>query len=96
MKKKLYWRFLLIYLLLGCLGLFLTTTLGAHLVERKLEASVSQDLYQECTAIASDSTFKYQMSYRNISALGKNLSALAAYQDAIIWVINSQNEIIYN
>ena len=96
MKKKLYWRFLLIYLLLGCLGLFLTTTLGAHLVERKLETSVSQDLYQECTAIASDSTFKYQMSYRNISALGKNLSALAAYQDAIIWVINSQNEIIYN
>ena len=45
MKKKLTTVFFTAYILLGVLGFLLVTYVGSHLLENRLEKSISADMY---------------------------------------------------
>ncbi len=96
MKKKLFRRFLYGYLLLGIMALVLAAGPGSYLIEQGLERSVSEDLYREANAISSNGTIRYDISGQNLSVIRSNLSSVAAFQDSVIWILNSQGEIILN
>lgn len=96
MRHRIYIKFILIYLLLGCLGFLIVSTLGSHLVEEKLIRQKSEDIYQEANSIASDKLVRYQASESNLKTIYSSLSLLAVYQYAEIWILNNQQEIILN
>ncbi|MDO4306900.1 MAG: HAMP domain-containing sensor histidine kinase [Eubacteriales bacterium] len=94
MKKVLYRRFLLVYLLTGIAGLLLATTAGSYMIECRLEKAVSEDLYREAHRIASDDNIRHNISSANLDLVRENLSVAAEYQNSIIWILNNSGEIV--
>lgn len=94
MNKKLFRRFLFGYFLLGIAALVLTIGLGSYLVEQGLEHSISGSLYREANAIASNGTIRYDITVENLDAMRSNLSAVASFQDSVIWIMNSEGKIV--
>ena len=85
-------KFLRFYIGIGILGFFLVTLAGSYLVEKHYEHFLSSALYREAHNIASSDQVKASMDPENISDLQPELSAIAAIQNAVVWIINSQGE----
>lgn len=96
MKKTVYSQLLILYLLIGIASFFLVSAGGSYLVEKNLEHTLSESLYQEANSIASYDTVKHNISTSSLSAVKDTLMAIAIFQNADIWIINSQNEVIVN
>lgn len=94
MKKKLITVFLSAYVLLGLLGFFLVTFVGSHLLENRLEKSISADMYQTAHRIAESDLVSHNITSTNMNEVQSNLSLAANYPDTIIWVINNNGQII--
>ena len=89
-------KFLRFYIGIGILGFFLVTLVGSYLVEKHYEHFLSSTLYKEGYNIASSDQVKASMDSKNISDLRPELSAIATFQDAVVWIINSQGELNYS
>lgn len=94
MRRTLYVKFIVAYLILGCLGIVVTATVGAHMIEKQLIKTQSASIYREANDIASNNLVRYQASSNNLETIFTSLKAVAAYQDSQIWLLNSQDEII--
>lgn len=93
-QRHLSTKFLFVYVLIGILGFFLITLGGSSLVEKHFEHSLSASLYKEAHNIASSDMVANNLSSSTIDSLSQNLSAIADFQDCVIWLINSKGEII--
>ena len=94
MKKKLTTVFFTAYILLGVLGFLLVTYVGSHLLEKRLEKSISADMYQTAHRIAENDLVSHNITSANMESIRSNLSLAANYPDTIIWIINSNGQII--
>ena len=61
MKKKLTTVFFTTYILLGVLGFLLVTYVGSHLLENRLEKSISADMYQTAHRIAENNLVSHNI-----------------------------------
>ncbi len=91
-RRTLYLKFILAYLIFGILGFLLIATLGSHMVEQRLETSISEDLYREATAISKDSLVQNNTSSSNLLSLKRYLTSLSAYQTSDIWILNNEGQ----
>ena len=82
------------YVFIGVLGFFLVTLGGSYMVEKHFEHSLSAALYTEAHNIASNDAVKNNISSATVDNLQEHLSAIADFQDAVLWIINSNGEII--
>lgn len=96
MRRTLYIKFITAYVILGFLGFLTTSTIGSRLVENQLVHQESEAIYREATAIASNPTVRYQANSLNLATIYNTLDAIASYQGAQIWLLNSKDEIIIN
>ena len=87
-------KFLRFYILIGILGFFLITLGGSYMVEKHLEHSLSAALYTEAHNIASNEAVKGNISSSTVDTLQEHLCAISDFQDAVLWIINSNGEII--
>lgn len=94
MKKTLYLKFILAYAAFGFLGFIAISTIGSRLVQNYLEKRISERIYQEANAISVDNTVRYRAASDNLGNIYNNLSSLAVYQDAQIWMMNQRGEIL--
>lgn len=94
MRKTLYLKFILAYVVFALSGFVVISTLGSQLVQFHLEKKISERMYREATTIAADSMVRYRASSDNLGNIFSNLSALAAYQDAQIWMMNQKGELL--
>lgn len=94
MKKTLYLKFIVAYVAFALAGFILISTLGSQLVQRHLVKTISEQIYREANAIASDSMVRYRAASYNLIHIYDNLSSLAVYQDAQIWMMNQRGEIL--
>lgn len=94
MKKTLYLKFLLAYAVFGLLGFIAISTIGSRLVQSHLEKSISEQIYREANAISFDNTVRYRAATYNLKNIYSNLSSLAVYQDAQIWMMNQTGDIL--
>lgn len=94
MKKPLYRKFLLSYLIIGVLSFSVIGALGSFLIERHMERSISGALYREAQFIADNDTIKNDITSANLESVRKSLTTIATYQNAVIWVINSRGDIV--
>ena len=82
------------YILLGILGFFLVTFVGSHLLEARLEKSITSDIYQTAHRIAESDLVRHNITSTNAESVQNTLSLAANYPDTIIWIINSNGQII--
>lgn len=82
------------YILLGILGFFLVTFMGSHLLEARLEKSITSDIYQTAHRIAESDLVRHNITSTNVESVQNTLSLAANYPDTIIWIINSNGQII--
>lgn len=94
MKKRLTSMFFATYILLGILGFFLVTFVGSHLLEARLEKSITSDIYQTAHRIAESDLVRHNITSTNVESVQNTLSLAANYPDTIIWIINSNGQII--
>ena len=94
MKKRLTSMFFAAYILLGILGFFLVTFVGSHLLEARLEKSITSDIYQTAHRIAESELVRHNITSTNVESVQNTLSLAANYPDTIIWIINSNGQII--
>ena len=86
--------FLAAYILLGILEFFLVTFAGSHMLEARLEKSITSDMYQTAHRIAESDLVSHNITSANMESIRSNLSLAANYPDTIIWIINSNGQII--
>ena len=94
MKKSLYIKFVAFFLILGFIGFFAVSMIGPSLVENHLEDVYSGDLYREASSIAENRASKYYQQQASLDSVAMNLKTLSIYQDAEIWLISPQGEIL--
>ena len=94
MKKRLTSMFFAAYILIGILGFFLVTFVGSHLLEERLEKSITSDIYQTAHRIAESDLVRHNITSANVDSVQSSLSLAANYPDTIIWIINSNGQII--
>ena len=82
------------FILLGILGFFLVTFVGSHLLEARLEKSITSDIYQTAHRIAESDLVRHNITSTNVESVQNTLSLAANYPDTIIWIINSNGQII--
>ena len=93
MKKKLFWKFLIAYILIGITSFILISTAGSHLLEKELMDSYSMGLYKEASRIASYQASHYYTRVSTLEETHNNLAALSDFQNAQIWLISPNGEV---
>ncbi len=96
MKKTLYLKLLLGYLLFGILGFILVSTVTAQAQLRYLEKQAASDLYREATFVANNYATEYYKNTTTLDDLQSQLKALDTYLSAQIWMIDKNGEILVN
>ena len=94
MRYRVSTKFLVCYIFLGIFGFFLVSVGGSYLVEKHFEHSLSEALYEEAHNITSNDTVKNNISSSTVRNLRSNLSVIASFQNTVIWIINSNGELI--
>ena len=98
MRKKIIFKFIWIYVLIGVVGFILISTLGSRLTENAVIAMYSSSMYAEAVNIASDKSIL--SAHIEDAADEENdwlsLQALAAYNNSEIWLLSPDGTIYYN
>lgn len=91
MRKSLYSKFIMGYVIFGLLGFILIATFGANVVYRKILNEQIDKLYEAANNISN----AYNKSY-NLTMLAPQLDALSLALDTEIWVLDRDGKISYN
>ena len=96
MKQRLFWKFLIIYILIGIAGFVMIATLGSRVTEKALVDTRSMSLYREASRIATYQASRYYTGDSSLEDTYGNLTALADFQDTQIWLVSTDGEIFLN
>ena len=94
MRRSLYTKFVIAYVLLGILGFLLISTAGSKMIENQLIREEGSDLYREASAVASSHGTLYYGNQSSIENLYASLKVLSSYQDSTIWLVGSENRLL--
>lgn len=96
MKNRLFWKFLLAYVLIGVASFVLIATIGSKMVEKSLVETYSRRLYLEADQIASSQDAIYISDAEALEDVYDNLKALSQYQNSQIWLVGTNGRILLN
>jgi signal transduction histidine kinase len=96
MKRRLFWKFLFTYILIGIIGFVLIATLGSRITENALIDTRSLSMYREASRIATYQASRYYTGDSSLSDTYGNLAALADFQGSQIWLVSTEGEILLN
>lgn len=98
MRKRLIYKFILIYILIGVIGFVLISTLGSYLIGRRLTEMNSLALYSEAVRIASDKSIlaSDMEDPSEQESIRLSLQSLAAYQDTELWLLSTDGVLYFN
>lgn len=88
MKKTLYLKFLLAYLIFGFFGFIIISTFSSQMISEHLKREKAQDLYREALLVASSyatDLFNHEITLESAKT---QLDALDTYTNATIWILN--------
>ena len=94
MKRTLYLKFLLGYLIFGILGFILVSTLTNYGLRSQVETTQAHTLYTECTKIASHYAANYYNGGMELEELHSLLATVSSYMNTQIEVIDTSGRII--
>lgn len=94
MRKTLYLKFLLAYLIFGCFGFLVVATFVSSMTLEHLKREKADSLYKEATLIATTYASDLYNSEASLEAVKPQLDALSTYLGAEIWIINPSGRMI--
>lgn len=94
MRKTLYLKFVLAYLIFGCFGFIIVATFVSSMTMEHLKRERADSLYQEATLIANTYASELYDSKRSLESVKEQLDALSTYLDSQIWIINPSGRMI--
>ena len=87
MKKRLYLKLLIGYVIFGILGFILVSTFSSHYTYEYIEDTEVDRLYKEANMIASTYASNYFNEDITVDDLHDSLATLSTYLSSEIWVI---------
>lgn len=94
MKKTLYVKFILAYIIFGVFGFVMVATFASNMTMEQLRREKAESLYNEANLIASTFAADLYNNETSLDSVKKQLDALDVYLDATIWIINPSGRMI--
>ena len=94
MKKTLYLKFLLAYIIFGVFGFIIVTTFVPSMTKEYLVREKAETLYMEATLISDTYATELYTSETDLETVKKLLDSLAAYLDSRIRIINPSGRLV--
>ena len=94
MRKTLYLKFCLAYLIFAFFGFFVVATFVSSMTLEHLKREKSEALYKEATLIANSYASDLYTNDISLDTVKKQLDALDTYLSAQIWIINPSGRMI--
>lgn len=94
MRKTLYLKFILAYVLFGMFGFILVATFVSNMLLDRCESQKADTLYKEATTIANSYGADLYNSETSIDSVYRQLSALSSYNGAEIWILNPSGRVV--
>ncbi|WP_026508560.1 HAMP domain-containing sensor histidine kinase [Butyrivibrio sp. MC2013] len=94
MKRTLYLKFLIAYVLFGVFGFIAVGTVISNMTLEHCRRQRAQNLYSEATQIADTYATDLYNSDATISTVQRQLTDLARYMEATIWIINPSGQLV--
>ena len=88
MRKTLYLKFVLGYLIFGFFGFLVVATFVSSMTLEHLKREKADSLYKEATLIANTYASDLYSSNVSLEEVKKQLDALSTYLSSQIWIIN--------
>lgn len=96
MKKNLYLKLLVGYLLFGIVGFILVSTITTQISSEYVKKKEAANLYREANLISSDYAYSYYSNHITLADFEQRLDAIDTYLAGEIWVISPEGEILVN
>lgn len=94
MRRTLYLKFILAYVIFGIFGFVIITTLVPSLTRDRLIREKANDLYSEATLIANTYASGLYSSETTLETVKTQMDALAIYMNSIIRIINPSGRLV--
>ncbi len=94
MRKTLYLKFLLAYVIFGFFGFIAVATFVSNMTLEHLKREKADALYREATLIANTYASDLYSNQVSLDAVKTQLDALSSYLSSTVWIINPSGRII--
>ena len=94
MRKTLYLKFILAYIIFGFFGFIVVGTFVSNMIMDHLTRDKSEDLYREATIIANTYANDLYNSQTSLDTVRIQISALSRYIKSTIWIINPSGRMV--
>ena len=94
MRKTLYLKFILAYILFGFFGFVVVATFVSNMLTDHLVREKSQEMYREATIIANTYANDLYNSQASLDTVSSQIGALSQYMESVIWIINPSGRMI--
>ena len=94
MRKTLYLKLLLAYLIFGLFGFVAVATFVSNMTMDHLKKEKADSLYREATLIANTYASDLYSNEATLESVKDQLDALDTYMNATIWIINTSGRMI--
>ncbi len=96
MRKTLYLKFLLAYVIFGFFGFVTVATFVSSMTMEHLKHEKADALYKEATLIANTYASDLYDNETSLDTVKKQLDALDTYLSATLWIINPSGRMVLN
>lgn len=96
MKKTLYPKMLVGYLLYGILGFLLIVTFTTYITTQHIEKKEASSLYRESALISTNYAQNFYNHSMTLDEIETQLSTIDTYMDAEIWIVDTRGTLILN
>lgn len=94
MRKTLYLKFILGYIIFGFFGFIVVATFVSSMTLEHVKRERAESLYKEATLIANTYASDLYSSETSLDTVKKQLDALDTYLSATIWIINPSGRMV--
>ena len=94
MKRTLYWKFLLAYLIFGFFGFIIVANFISGMTFDHLRKEKAEALYREAVIISSSYASDLYNNNTSLETVKKQMDALDAYLSASIWIMNPSGRVL--
>lgn len=94
MRKTLYLKFCLAYLIFGFFGFLIVATFCSNMTLEQLKREKADSLYKEATLIANTYATDLYDSKISLDAVKEQMDSLSVYLNSKIWIVNPSGRMI--
>ena len=96
MKKSLYFKFLIGYIIFGFFGFIAVSTFTTAMIKGEVVRGQAKALYKEANLVASTCAADLYDSATTLETVKYHLDTLDTYLDAELWIINPSGRMVLN